>query len=135
MDTNNKIELCAMAAHEMNRIYCLSLGDGSQTDWEHAPQWQKDSAIKGVEGVLAGNGPAESHESWLEEKRTTGWKYGPVKDPEKKEHPCFVPYSELSPEQREKDLIFVTAVRSMARALHIVSKGKNGETIDWAVQR
>lgn len=116
--TNEKvIQACARAAHEVNRAYCLALGDESQPPWESAPDWQKSSALDGVQGVLAGNGPEESHVSWLREKELTGWKYGPVKDPEKKEHPCFVPYGDLPPEQKKKDLLFVTTVRLVAVAL------------------
>lgn len=108
---------CARAAHEVNRAYCIVLGDGSQPSWEEAPDWQRRSALQGVTGALNGATPEQSHESWLAEKYATGWKYGPVKDPEKKEHPCFVPYAELPPEQRQKDLLFVTTVRAMAAAL------------------
>jgi hypothetical protein len=118
-DRNNKIDNCAQAAHEVNRAYCIAIGDGTQKPWEEAPDWQHESARKGVEGVLAGNGPEQSHESWLAEKAASGWKYGPVKDPEKKEHPCFVPYAELSEAQRKKDHLFVATVRAMAAALEM----------------
>jgi hypothetical protein len=111
-----QIEACARAAHEANRAYCIAIGDYSQQRWEEAPEWQRSSAINGVSGVLRGNTPEQSHESWLKEKREAGWKYGPIKDSEKKEHPCFVPYSELPSEQKGKDLIFVSTVRSMAVA-------------------
>jgi hypothetical protein len=110
-------EACARAAHEANRAYCLALGDTSQPSWEEAPDWQKSSAVNGVLGVIEGNGPRESHASWLREKEATGWKYGPVKDPEKKEHPCFVPYDELPEAQKMKDGIFVAVVIAMAMAL------------------
>lgn len=111
-------EACARAAHEANRAYCIALGDLSQVPWHEAPEWQRKSCILGVAGVLEkGNGPRESHESWLKEKEATGWKYGPVKDPEKKEHPCFVPYDELPAEQQVKDSIFTSVVRLMASAL------------------
>lgn len=112
------IEACARAAHEANRAYCLAIGDTSQPSWDDAPEWQRSSALKGVEGVIEGNGPRESHESWLREKEVTGWRYGPVKDPDKKEHPCFVPYDELPVAQKEKDAIFVTVVRVISNALH-----------------
>lgn len=108
---------CAEAAHTINKIYCESIGDTSQLPWDRAPQWQKDSAINGVKGVYAGNGPEQAHESWLEEKRMHGWKYGPRKDPDRKEHPCFVPYGELPSDQKKKDHLFVATVRSMAAAL------------------
>lgn len=110
----------ARAAHEVNRAYCIATGDNSQPSWEDAPEWQRSSAIAGVAGVLAGNTPEQSHESWLAEKRAAGWKYGTVKDPEKKEHPCFVSYAELSIEQQQKDHLFVTTVRAMATALGVL---------------
>lgn len=114
--TKTQIEATARAAHEANRAWCLAYGDDSQLPWDEAPEWQRTSAMHGVRGVLAGNGPEQSHESWLEEKLRTGWKYGPVKDPEKKEHPCFVPYAELPPEQKAKDQVFVGVVRAFVAA-------------------
>jgi hypothetical protein len=107
----------ARACHEVNRAYCASLGDHSQPAWEDAPEWQRTSAIKGVEFTLANPeaGPSASHESWLAEKAADGWKYGPVKNPETKEHPCFVPYDELPVEQKAKDYLFQAVVRSMAK--------------------
>ena len=102
----------ARIAHEVNRAYCKALGDSSQPHWEEAPEWQKTSAIKGIQfhWKAIDNGgepqPSASHESWLKEKEADGWKYGSVKDPEKKEHPCFVPYEELPPEQKIKDYLF-----------------------------
>lgn len=120
MEPVDQIETCARVAHEANRAWCTAHNDHSQLPWSQAPQWQRDSAILGVRGVLAGNGPRESHESWLEEKRRTGWKYGPVKDPDKKEHPCFVSYEELPPEQQMKDTIFVGIVRVMAAAFNLL---------------
>lgn len=103
----------ARIVHEANRAYCQELGDTSQVPFDEAPDWQKESAVTGVEKILKGDitRPAQSHESWLEEKTRTGWKYGPVKDAEKKEHPCFVPYAELPPEQRMKDHIFFAIVK------------------------
>ena len=32
-----------------------------------------------------------------------GWTYGPARDDEKKEHPCLVPYEELSEDEKEYD--------------------------------
>lgn len=113
----NRIELAAQIAHETNRAYCQSIGDHSQPPWESAPDWQRDSAIKGVAGVLAGNTPEQSHESWLAEKAATGWVYGPVKDPEAKTHPCFVPYAELPSDQKRKDHLYVGVVRAVLAAL------------------
>lgn len=105
----------ARVCHEANRAYCQALGDNSQPAWEDAPEWQRSSAINGVQFHLANPdaGPSHSHDEWLKEKAATGWKYGPVKDPEKKEHPCFVPYDQLPAEQKAKDYIFRAIVHAM----------------------
>ena len=57
--------------------------------------------------------PSDSHESWLKEKKEDGWKYGKVKDVEKKEHPCFVPYEELPSDQKVKDYVFIAIVDAL----------------------
>jgi len=106
------LEQVAKICHEANRAYCETLGDMSQPRWEEAPDWQKDSARNGVKFHFAQHAtgvnplPSASHDKWLEQKRAEGWKWGRVKDPAKKEHPCFLPYDELPIEQRLKDYIF-----------------------------
>ena len=102
----------ARICHEANRAYCLTLGDESQPSWEDAPDWQKESAVNGVQFHLdnPGAGPAASHENWLQEKEAAGWTYGEVKDPEAKTHPCYLPYLELPVEQRLKDSLFIAIV-------------------------
>ncbi len=109
----------AQVVHEANRAYCQTLGDDSQVPWDDAPAWQRESAVNGVEGILTGKieRPEQSHESWLAEKERTGWKFGPVKNAETKEHPCFMPYAELPPEQQVKDAIFFAIVRACSKAV------------------
>lgn len=107
------IKTIAKVCHEANRAYCQALGDDSQPSWEEAPEWQRQSAINGVNHVVnnadvpVSDLEANSHASWLKEKLETGWKYGPVKDVEKKEHPCCVPHEQLPLEQQLKDRLFV----------------------------
>lgn len=109
------IEQIARACHEVNRAYCTANGDLSQPAWEDAEQWQKDSAIMGVEATIARpNGtPEDSHKGWFAHKEAEGWVYGPKKDPAKKEHPCMVPYDQLPLEQRVKDYLFIAVVRTL----------------------
>lgn len=110
----NAIEEIAKVCHEANRAYCESTGDFSQVAWENAPEWQKLSAIKGVEFALNGNlDPIAQHDSWSKEKLIDGWVYGPVKDAEKKTHPCLVPYHQLPLAQQKKDLLFVAIVNAL----------------------
>lgn len=110
-----KIEQIAKVAHEINRAYCQAVGDNSQPTWEEAPDWQRSSAVNGVIFHMTNPDatPENSHESWLRQKSEEGWKYGPVKNPDTKEHPCFVPYSELPVEQRAKDYLFRQVVHSL----------------------
>lgn len=106
----------ARVCHEVNRAYCQAMGDNSQLPWAMAPQWQKDSAVNGVR-LHVGHpelGPQASHEGWLKEKEAAGWKYGPVKDADKKEHPCMVPFDQLPKEQQAKDFIFRAVVHALA---------------------
>jgi len=111
MKPNQIAKIC----HETNRAYCQTIGDFSQPQWEDAPEWQQTSAINGVNFHLAhpDSRPSHSHEEWLKEKEATGWKYGPTKDPAKKEHPCFVPYDELPAAQKAKDALFVGVVNAL----------------------
>lgn len=62
--------------------------------------------------------PSASHDSWLEEKRRDGWKYGAIKDADLKEHPCFLPYNQLPIEQRIKDYLFRAIVHAFIDAQH-----------------
>lgn len=105
----------AKVAHEINKSFCASIGDTSQPSWEDAPEWQKESAINGVNFHIDNPeaSPSASHENWLKQKEEDGWKHGPVKNPETKEHPCFVPYDQLPVEQRSKDYLFKQVVHSL----------------------
>ena len=120
MNKTISIEAVAKICHEANRAYCQSLGDLSQQPWDEAPEWQRSSAIKGVSFHVANPlaNASASHECWLEEKRSTGWTYGPVKDAEKKEHPCFRPFLDLPIEQQAKDMLFKHVVDSLR---HIIA--------------
>jgi hypothetical protein len=125
------IEAIAKVCHEANRAYCISVGDNSQLSWEDAAEWQRQSAIKGVEFSIANpDTPASAqHNAWLEDKRKDGWTYGPVKDPEKKQHPCFVPYEGLPLEQQLKDVLFKGIVQALT------SHAKTAETSIGTVKR
>lgn len=114
--TRTIVRACAQAAHEVNREYCVALGDFSQVDWLVAPEWQRVSAIKGAEFVLANPdaSPSAGHDSWLAEKNAEGWIYGPTKDAEKKTHPCMVPFENLPIEQQMKDTLFRSTVLGVA---------------------
>jgi len=109
-------ERVARVAHETNRAYCESIGDNSQRPWSLAAEWQRESAVNGVQFQIgerkAGRvpPPEAQHEAWLADKKAAGWVYGAVKNEAIKQHPCMVPYAELPIEQRMKDYLFVAVV-------------------------
>lgn len=110
-----KVLAIARVAHLINAAYCASLGDTSQPSWEDAPEWQRESAVNGVNMHLANPDatPEQSHESWLAQKVEAGWVYGDVKDADAKTHPCCVPFAELKPEQKAKDFLFRGVVHAL----------------------
>lgn len=112
MNTNEAI---AQVCHEANRAYCKTIGDDSQLPWDEAPEWQRSSAIVGVKFIEDNPDarPDASHNSWLAQKQAEGWKYGPVKNVELKEHPCYVPYEQLPVEQQTKDHLFGAIARTL----------------------
>ena len=107
-----EVKAIARLCHEVNKAYCEAIGDHSQVSWEEAHDWQKNSAIQGVLWVMKNpdTTPEDTHKNWMKDKLKEGWVYAPVKDVEKKEHPCMVPYEELPLEQKVKDYLFRAVV-------------------------
>jgi hypothetical protein len=109
------VEDIAKMCHETNKHFTRLIGDYSQHSWEEAEEWQRQSAIEGVKFALENPDASASaqHDAWCRDKVKDGWKYGPAKDAEKKEHHCLVPYCELPQEQRTKDHLFKAIVKAM----------------------
>ncbi len=110
------VEDVAFLTHELNRAYCTTQGDDSQPLWGDAPRWQRESAIQGIEFRLANPdaSPSAGHENWLALKVVEGWTYGPIKNPNLRQHPCCIPYDDLPAEQKLKDMLFASVVRVCA---------------------
>lgn len=109
----------ARIAHEANRALCLGLGDRSHKPFDESDTWVIESLTAGVEAIVDGvvTAPHQSHASWSQKKLADGWKYGPVKDPIGKTHPCLVAFEELPEEQRRKDHLFFAIVTAIAPIL------------------
>ena len=105
----------ARVTHQLNKAYCEMLEDNSQLDWERSPQWQKQSAVDGV--LFHSQNPdasdSASHDNWMKDLAKAGWTYGPEKSPEKREHPCMVPFDELPVTQQLKDKLFRQTVHAL----------------------
>jgi hypothetical protein len=111
-----EIQRIAQVCHEAIRAFCAALGDDSLVAWRDAPEWQRQSTMDGVRFHLANPDAtdAATHENWLREKEREGWRYGPVKNADRKEHPCCVPFDQLPRDEQTKDRLF----RAVIHALH-----------------
>ena len=50
------------------------------------------------------------HAAWMQARISEGWTYGQVRDDERKQTPCLVPYDELSENEKRYDYITAAAV-------------------------
>lgn len=119
-----ELEDIARMCHSVNRAYCHAIGDDSQLIWELAPEWQQESARSDVKGIADGSirEPEDSHETWLVAKEADGWMFGIAKDPDKKLHPCILPFEQLPEYQRVKDHLFLAVVTSLLRHSDLVKR-------------
>ncbi len=109
----------ARVVHEANRALQIEQADPTipvSVSWDDLDEETRQSAINGVEAVIGGAGPEQSHENWTRFKLTHGWTLGPVKDEELKQHPLLVPYGALPASQRVKDSLFGAIVQVLAGA-------------------
>ena len=44
-----------------------------------------------------------AHDVWAQQRLADGWRYGKQRDDGRKEHPCLVPYDELSESEKQYD--------------------------------
>ncbi|GAA1577963.1 RyR domain-containing protein [Kribbella sancticallisti] len=44
-----------------------------------------------------------AHAVWAAQRLQDGWRYGPTRDDEAREHPCLVPYEELPDSEKDYD--------------------------------
>jgi hypothetical protein len=110
------LENIAQIVHEINKAFCESLGDTSLVSWADTPQDIKAIVVDGVLFHLnnPNAGADASHNNWMANKIAQGWVYGPVKDATKKEHPSIIPFEKLSLTERQKDVLVMQTVHSLA---------------------
>lgn len=99
------LEIVARMAHEMLRAWCELNADHALKRWEDAPAWQHESTIDAVRFFSDHPGADDGamHAAWLDQKLRAGWTVGPVKDAQRKQHPCMVPFDQLPADQQFKD--------------------------------
>lgn len=105
----------AAVVHAANTALQEIQGDESPSGYRlsgESPETQA-SAINGVRTARNGATPEQMHEAWREHKASQGWSYGPEKDPDKRTHPCMVPYGELPEDQKDKDRLFLAITTAL----------------------
>lgn len=111
-----KTDEIARICHAANRELQIIQKDSKVSlPWHSAPDWQRDSAKAGVLAAIVGDKtPEQLHLEWCEYKLKDGWVLGHEKNSELKTHPCLVPYSQLPPEQKIKDDLFLAIVNALS---------------------
>lgn len=105
----------ARVVHEATRALQYIQGDPAPAEpWNSFSDDRRKVVIDGVRRARNGESPRELHESWREDLLRHGWKYGLIKDPEAKTHPCLMPYDQLPGRQKDKDELFVQIVIAMS---------------------
>jgi len=55
-----------------------------------------------------------AHEQWAKQRMADGWRYGPKRDDDRKEHPMLRPYDELPESEKAYDrLISMESVKTI----------------------
>lgn len=107
----------ASICHEANRAITVITQDVPvQPPWAEAPEEMIRSSVQGV--VWRMNNPtapaSAQHDEWMRAKLADGWKLGLVKDAALKTHPALIPYDQLAPGVKVKDVVFTAIVLALA---------------------
>lgn len=149
MDITLSHEQVAMICHEAHRAFCAAMGDTTIDPWDKALDYQRQSAIAGIKAIAESDDirraidPERLHESWLENALRTGWRYGEVKDREKKTHPALLPWKALSDNEKAKSALFGQTAACMLGLSREFRRGKvskfsedlKSELIDFIKQK
>jgi ryanodine receptor 2 len=72
-----------------------------------------------------------AHEVWAAERLRLGWRLGPRRDDERREHPCLVPYAALPDSEKQLDrnaaLETLKAIIALGYRIHPPDAADRGE--------
>lgn len=113
--TPTDIDNIACVAHEAVRMHARQQGDYSHEIWSNSSAEHKHSMRLGVVKRLEDpDEPAHAnHERWLEHKLHEGWTWGETRDEVNRRNPAMVSYSELPPDFRKRNEIFMAVVKAL----------------------
>ena len=107
--------VAAISAHSAIKQYSIAAGDFSHDDWGKTASELKENTMSVVCSIYENphQSAEEIHNVWMSEKIKSGWKYGDAKNKHLKEHPCIIPYADLSKMEKKKDSLFKSIVISV----------------------
>lgn len=109
------IQRIAQVTHEAMRAWQKANGQAPAPPWSRAPKWMKESSVASVSWRLDNpNAPTSAqHDQWIAQKKTDGWRFGKMKDANKKTHPMMIPYRSLPLFERRKDALVNAVVDAL----------------------
>ena len=118
------LDIVAQMAHDAVCTFCISEAISRRT-WNEITDADKELSLRAMKSLLDSRvfdppcldiaSLAEIvWDAWMQSAISLGWKYGPVKDEKKKEHPSIVPdYKTLSTFEKTKDYIYIGIIQSI----------------------
>lgn len=109
------IQRIAQVTHEAMRAWQKANGQAPAPPWSRAPKWMKESSVASVSWRLNNpNAPTSAqHDQWIAQKKTDGWRFGKMKDANKKTHPMMISYRSLPLFERRKDALVNAVVDAL----------------------
>lgn len=116
------VEDIARIVVNTNADYSNALGE-QIAYWDETSTEVKNSIIRGVISALRYDPtPEQNHQNFLDDRMKDGWTYGPEKNVELKQHPDLLPFEQLPTDQKAKNFIFLSLVKSLRSKLPPVSE-------------
>jgi hypothetical protein len=102
----------AEQAHEANRVFVQATGGEEKKPWRLLENSDRERFIRATANALETrvSDPEKSHKLWSDSMLRDGWKHGDQYDETAKTHPNLVPYENLTPIEKFKDVLFLSIV-------------------------
>ncbi|GBC62521.1 hypothetical protein DENIS_3493 [Desulfonema ishimotonii] len=106
------VEQAARSFHQHLKAFRESLGDYTLPDWEETTKHNREMGVRFVRYTLANQSitPESHHEKWVANMAKRGWRHGNERNPDKKTHPCMVPWEDLPYHEQAKTVLMIATV-------------------------
>ena len=110
-------EQIAKTAHAVHLAYCNEMNLKTQPKWDELSLEHQSTILDSVEKILSGEikSKQDSHNNFLEFKKSNGWVFGKEYSLENKTNPRLVDYKNLSIDNKVKETLFFECVKSFIK--------------------